>query len=57
MAVEIMAVESIRGDEYFTLDPDAETIAQHIIRPMKVWLPFNDAGGRSRGCFLATVTR
>lgn len=45
MAIEIMAVESIRGDEYFTLDADAETIAQHIIKPMKVWLPFNDAGG------------
>lgn len=40
----IMDVESIRGDEYFTLDADAEIIAQHIIRPMKVWLPFNDRG-------------
>lgn len=40
----IMDVESIRGDEYFTLDKDAETIAQHIIRPMQVWLPFNDKG-------------
>lgn len=45
MAVKIMDVESIRGDEYFTRDQDAETIAQHIIRPMKVWLPFNDRGG------------
>lgn len=43
--IDIMAVESIRGDEYFTLDTDAETIAQHISRPMKVWLPFNDRGG------------
>ena len=40
----LMDVESIRGDEYFTLDKDAETIAQHIIRPMQVWLPFNDRG-------------
>lgn len=45
MAIKIMDIESIRGDEYFTLEKDAETIAQHIIRPMKVWLPFNDRGG------------
>lgn len=45
MTVEIMKVESIRGDEYFTRDIDAETIAQHIIKPMTVWLPFNDRGG------------
>ena len=43
--VNIMDVESIRGDEYFTRDQDAEVIAQHIVRPMKVWLPFNDKGG------------
>lgn len=43
--VKIMDVESIRGDEYYTLDKDAETIAQHIIKPMTVWLPFNDRGG------------
>ena len=41
---KIMDVESIRGDEYYTLDKDVETIAQHIIRPMQVWLPFNDKG-------------
>ena len=41
---KIMDVVSIGGDEYFTLDKDAETIAQHIIRPMTVWLPFNDKG-------------
>ena len=35
---------SIKGDEYYTLEKDAETIAQHIIRPMTVWLPFNDKG-------------
>lgn len=40
----IMALESVRGDEYFTRDKDAEVIAQHIIRPMTVWLPFNDKG-------------
>lgn len=39
-----MDLESIRGDEYFTRDKDAEIIAQHIIKPMKVWLPFNDRG-------------
>lgn len=44
MGGRLMDVESIRGDEYFTLDKDAEIIAQHIIRPMKVWLPFNDKG-------------
>lgn len=41
---EIFKIESIKGDEYFTLDKDAEIIAQHIIKPMKVWLPFNDKG-------------
>jgi len=41
----ITDLESIRGDEYFTRDKDAETIAQHIKRPMTVWLPFNDKGG------------
>ena len=41
---KMMDVESIRGDEYYTLESDAETIAQHIIRPMTVWLPFNDKG-------------
>lgn len=40
----IMDLESIRGDEYFTLDKDAETIAQHIVRPLRIWLPFNDRG-------------
>lgn len=35
---------SIHGNEWFTLEKDAETIAQHIIRPMTVWLPFNDRG-------------
>ena len=40
----IMTVESVRGDEYFTLDQDAEIIAQHIKRPLTVWLPFNDRG-------------
>ena len=35
---------AVGGDEYFTLEKDAETIAQHIIRPLKVWLPFNDRG-------------
>lgn len=45
MSGKIMDLESIRGDEYFTRDVDAETIAQHIIRPMTVWLPFNDRGG------------
>lgn len=49
--IKIMDVESIRGDEYFTRDADAETIAQHIIRPMRVWLPFNDRGGLGRECF------
>lgn len=45
MAVEIMKIESIHGDEYFTRDSDAEIIAQHIVKPMTVWLPFNDRGG------------
>jgi len=40
----IMAIESVRGDEYFTLDKDAEVIAQHIKKPMRVWCPFNDEG-------------
>ena len=39
-----MDLESLQGDEYFTRDEDAEVIAQHIIRPMRVWLPFNDKG-------------
>ena len=40
----IMDLTTINGDEYFTREQDAETIAQHIIRPMQVWLPFNDRG-------------
>ena len=40
----ITEVISLHGDEYYTLEKDAEIIAQHIIRPMKVWLPFNDRG-------------
>lgn len=40
----IMDAVSIRGDEYYTREKDAETIAQHIIRPLTVWLPFNDRG-------------
>ena len=40
----LMSLESIKGDDYFTQDKDAEIIAQHIIRPMIVWLPFNDRG-------------
>jgi hypothetical protein len=42
--VKITDVGSVRGDEYYTLESDAETIAQHIIRPLTVWLPFNDKG-------------
>ena len=38
-------MKSLHGDEYFTRDQDAEIIAQHIVRPMTVWLPFNDRGG------------
>lgn len=45
MSGKITDTESIRGDEYFTLEKDAEIIAQHIIKPMQVWLPFNDIGG------------
>ena len=45
MSKKITDLESIRGDEYFTLDKDVETIAQHLIRPMTIWLPFNDKGG------------
>ena len=41
---KIFDVVSLKGDEYYTLEKDAETIAQHIIRPMTVWLPFNDRG-------------
>lgn len=41
---DIFSLESVNGDEYFTRDQDAETIAQHIIKPMTVWLPFNDKG-------------
>lgn len=37
----IMDVESLHGDEYYTQEKDAETIAQHIIRPMNVWCPFD----------------
>jgi len=40
----ITDLATINGDEYFTREQDAETIAQHIIRPMTVWLPFNDRG-------------
>ena len=36
-------VGSIHGDEYYTLQEDAEIIADHLIQlPLKVWLPFND---------------
>lgn len=36
---------SIHGDEYYTLQKDAEVIASHLVRlPLKVWLPFNDSG-------------
>lgn len=41
---DIMNLTTVNGDEYFTREQDAETIAQHIIRPMTVWLPFNDRG-------------
>lgn len=41
MAHKMMDVESIRGDEYYTLEKDVEIIAQHLIRPMKVWCPFD----------------
>jgi hypothetical protein len=34
---------SIHGDEYYTLEKDAMTIAENLIRlPLKVWCPFND---------------
>lgn len=41
---KITDLESVRGDDYLTREEDAEIIAQHIIRPMTVWLPFNDRG-------------
>ena len=40
----ITDVGSIHGDEYYTLEKDAQIIVNHIVRlPLKVWLPFNDA--------------
>lgn len=42
MAVGVFDLSVVNGDEYWTRESDAETIAQHIIRPMHVWLPFND---------------
>lgn len=44
MATDIMNLTTVNGDEYFTREQDAEIIAQHIIKPMTVWLPFNDRG-------------
>lgn len=41
---DIMNLTTVNGDEYFTREQDAEIIAQHIIKPMTVWLPFNDRG-------------
>lgn len=40
---KITYVGSIHGDEYYTLEKDAEQIVGHLIKqPLKVWLPFND---------------
>lgn len=45
MAVDFWEPGSINGDEYYTLQPDAEVIADHLLKlPLKVWCPFNDAG-------------
>jgi len=44
MIAEVMNLTTVNGDEYFTREQDAETIAQHIYKKMKVWLPFNDRG-------------
>ena len=41
---DIMNLTTVNGDEYFTREQDVEIIAQHIIKPMTVWLPFNDRG-------------
>jgi hypothetical protein len=45
VAVDFWEPGSIHGDEYYTLQPDAEVIADHLLKlPLKVWCPFNDAG-------------
>ena len=36
-------VGSVRGDEYYTRQEDAEIIADNLLQvPLKVWCPFND---------------
>ena len=54
---KFMAIESLKGDEYFTLDETAEQIAEHIIKPMTVWCPFNDKGTLLTEFFPNMVTK
>ena len=38
---DVLAINSVRGDEYFTLEKDVRTIADNLIPNLNIWCPFD----------------
>ena len=39
---DVLAINSVRGDEYFTLEKDVRTIADNLIPDLNIWCPFDE---------------
>lgn len=59
---DVLAINSVRGDEYFTLEKDVRTIADNLIPGLNIWCPFDteeshfphvlrEDGHHGAGCF------
>lgn len=38
---DVLAINSVRGDEYFTLEKDVRIIADNLIPDLNIWCPFD----------------
>ena len=38
---DVLAINSVRGDEYFTLEKDVRTIADNLVPDLNIWCPFD----------------
>ena len=38
---DVLAINSVRGDEYFTLEKDVRIIADNLIPNLNIWCPFD----------------
>ena len=46
---DVLAINSVRGDEYFTLEKDVRIIADNLIPNLNIWCPFCGGEVEERG--------